>query len=247
MLPYLTNPSQPSLRAYNFTQTGINISAHNARPGPCLISIPGNSTCVQLFPQKGLCEQEGGVWYGPGSTVSAGYASCCALQNANLPGLSFSILPLSQAAVRDDHFKLIQETNENCNSTSPPPADTTLDLQLYRINEDPVTPLIDYPHLNLITNQANPTSGLTPEQADHFGKLSREMSDILNSEGQCPGDGNVDGVVNGLDVSNWARFHNKGSSWYDFDLPITNGYDGMTNKYDRDYILENLGRTCPPR
>jgi hypothetical protein len=73
------------------------------------------------------------------------------------------------------------------------------------------------------------------------------LSDILNSEGQCPGDGNVDGVVNGLDVSNWARFHNKGSSWYDFDLPITNGYDAMTNKYDRDYILENLGRTCPPR
>ena len=67
MLPYLTNPSQPSLRAYNFTQTGINISAHNARPGPCLIPIPGSNTCVQLFPQKGLCEQEGGVWYGPES------------------------------------------------------------------------------------------------------------------------------------------------------------------------------------
>jgi arylsulfatase A-like enzyme len=251
MLPYLTNPSQPSLRAYNFTQTGINISAHNARPGPCLIPIPGSNTCVQLFPQKGLCEQEGGVWYGPGSKVvpDPGYASCCALESApkdqNVP--PFSILPLSQAAVRDDHFKLIQETNLNCNSTSPPPADTTTELQLYRINEDPGVPLIDFPALNKITDPSDPTKGLTPDAAAEFNALSQELSDILNSEGQCPGDGNVDGVVNGLDVSNWARFHNKGSSWYDFDLPITNGYDAMTNKYDRDYILENLGRTCPPR
>ena len=33
MLPYLTNPSQKSLRTYNFTQTGINISANGVRPG----------------------------------------------------------------------------------------------------------------------------------------------------------------------------------------------------------------------
>jgi arylsulfatase A-like enzyme len=251
MLPYLTNPSQPSLRAYNFTQTGINISAHNARPGPCVISTPQNnpvvSTCVQLFPQKGLCEQEGGAWYGPGSTVSAGYASCCALQTANLPGLSFTILPLSQAAVRDDHFKLIQVTNENCGGASAPGEDTTSELQFYRINEAPLIPLIDFPRLNLIKDPANPTSTMTNAEATAFLDLKRELFDILNSESQCPGDGNVDGVVNGLDVKNWALFHRSGSSWYDFDLPITNGYDGLTNKYDRDYILENLGRTCPPR
>jgi len=63
MLPYLTNPSQPSLRKYNFTQTGINISAHNARPGPCVISVPPPprtpilNTCVQLFPVKALCNK----------------------------------------------------------------------------------------------------------------------------------------------------------------------------------------------
>jgi hypothetical protein len=55
MLPYLTNPSQPSLRAHNFTQTGINISAHNERPGPCVIALPENNpivnTCVQFFPK----------------------------------------------------------------------------------------------------------------------------------------------------------------------------------------------------
>ncbi len=256
MLPYLTNPSQPSLRTYNFTQTGVNISAHNERPGPCLISIPANhpvsSTCVQLFPQKGLCEQEGGVWYGSGSTVSAGYPSCCALQNANLPGLSFTILPLSQAAVRDDHFKLIQVTNEVCNPASAAPADTTSELQLYRINEDRVAPRIDYTQLNLIKDPSDPTKGLTPDEAAEFNALSEELSNILNSEGQCPGDGNVDGVVDGRDIANWALFHKSGSndessSWYDFNLPITDGYDGKTNQFDRQYILENLGRTCAPR
>src|SRR5207248_2033158 len=123
--------------AYNFTQTSINISAHNERPGPCVISIPQKapivSTCVQLFPNKAICEQENGVWYGSGSTVSPpGYASCCDLQRAK-PDLQFTILPLSQAAVRDDKFKLIQETNENCSSTSAPDGSTTSELQFYEI------------------------------------------------------------------------------------------------------------------
>lgn len=250
MLPYLTNPVQPSLRSYNFTQTGINITAHNERPGPCVIAIPPTgtpvvNTCVQVFPQKGLCEQEGGVWYGTGTTVSpVAYSSCCALQNAT--GMDFSILPLSQAAVRNDRFKLIQVTNENCSASSGT-NDTISELQFYRIDQAPATPLIDYPRLNLITNQSNPTQGMTPEQATAFVDLKQQMLEILGSESQCPGDGNGDGVVNGQDIKNWAHFQKSGSSWYDFDLPITNGYDGLTNKYDRDYIQENLGRTCSPR
>jgi arylsulfatase A-like enzyme len=251
MLPYLTNPSQASLRTYNFTQTGINISAHNERPGPCVIRIPASgpaiaNTCVQIFPQKGLCEQEGGVWYGTGTTVSpTAYNSCCALQQA-MPQLGFDILPLSQAAVRNDEFKLIQATNENC-SSSAPPGSTTTEVELYKINEAPVAPLIDFTQLNLIKDQNDPTSGLTPVEAANFRDLSRELSEILNSEAACPGDGNVDGVVDGRDIANWARFRNKGSSWYDFDLPVTNGYDALTNKYDLNFIIQNFGRTCPPR
>lgn len=254
MLPYLTNPSQQSLRAYNFTQTGINISVHDARPGPCVITVGGNSTCVQIFPQKGLCEQEGGVWYGPGSTVSAGYDSCCALQNANLPNLSFSILPLSQAAVRNDKFKLIQVTNETCSGSTGD--STTNELQFYRINENPGLPLIDFTKFNLIKNPNDPTSTMTPEQAAAFLDLKRELGDILSSEPQCPGDGNVDGVVDKLDLKNWTIFQRSrtidgssgpSSSWYDFNLPVTDGYDGVTNHYDRKYIQENLGRTCPAR
>jgi arylsulfatase A-like enzyme len=60
MLPYLTNPSQRSLRAFNFTQTGINISAHNERPGPCVIPIPSQSpTCVQSSHKRAFARQRG--------------------------------------------------------------------------------------------------------------------------------------------------------------------------------------------
>lgn len=250
MLPYLTHPSQPSLRDYNFTQIGINITAHNERPGPCVITIPENgpvavSTCVQLFPQKGLCEQEGGVWYGEGSTVGSPYASCCALQQGT--GMSFDILPLAQSAVRNDNFKLIRVTNQVCDANSGSGDSITSGLQFYRINEAPVIPLIDYPRLNLITDPNNPIQGMTEEEATAFLDLRRELFAILGSESQCPGDGNVDGVVDQLDVMNWKRFDNTGSSWYDFNLYVTNGYDGLTNQLDLDYISANLGRTCGPR
>ena len=249
MLPYLTNPSQPSLRAYNFTQTGINISAHDQRPGPCVLTIPPTgkpivNTCVQIFPQPGLCVQEGGTWYGP-VNGEGGYQSCCDLKQAT--NMDFDILPLSQAAVRNDKFKLIQVTNENCTSSSSPTGSTSVEYQLYRINEAPVTPLIDFTKLNFIKDQSDPTKGLTKEQTAAFLDLQRELFDVLGSESQCPGDGNNDGVVDQLDLNNWKLFHKSGSSWYDFNLASTNGYDALTNQADRDYILQNLGRTCGPR
>jgi hypothetical protein len=251
MLPYLTNPAQGSLRSNNFTQTGINISAHNARPGPCVIRLPATGTpvvndCVQLFPEKGLCEQEGGVWYGEDTTVSStAYSSCCTLKNA-MPQLGFTILPLYQSAVRNDKHKLIQVINENCNLN--PPQDES-SLQFYTIDEAPVAPLIDYPNRNLITDQSQPTSGMTPAQAAAFVALNGQLNAILASEAACPGDGNGDGVVDLLDLLNWKFFekHNGGSSWYDFNLQSTNGYDALTNDADRNYIIQNLGRTCPPR
>jgi arylsulfatase A-like enzyme len=239
MLPYLTNPSQTSLRAFNFTQTGINISANGARPGPCLIPIPENApTCVQIFPQKGLCETEGGTWYGP-VNGQGGYSSCCALLESGHAPSGMKVLPLSQVAVRNDQFKLIQVTGDVCDPEQRP-------LQLYRINEARGTPLIDFPKLNLIIHQDDPTKGLTEEEAKNYTALSMELNSILNSETQCPGDGNVDGVVDQKDIRNWTLFHKSGSSWYDF--PDANGiYDGVTDRVDLKVILEHLGKTCPPR
>ncbi len=264
MLPYLTNPSQTSLRAYNFTQTGDNISANGVRPGPCVIPIPSKSpTCVQIFPQKALCETEGGTWWGPGaSPPQESFNSCCDLLASNkVQGLK--VLPLAQEAVRNDNFKLIQVHSETCDPEERP-------LQLYRINEHSPIPLLDFPKLNLIIHQDAPTKGLTKEEAENYTALKNELDSILNSESQCPGDGNVDGVVNQTDIKNWTLFHKTGStsttdpttgkiiaassSWYDF--PMKNGvftpppdgvYDGFTGMDDLKVIQENLGRTCPAR
>lgn len=244
MLPYLTDPSQTSLRAYNFTQTGINISAENQRPGPCVIPIPQNApTCVQIFPQKALCETEGGTWYGP-VNGQGGYSSCCALLTSGNAPSGMKVLPLSQVAIRNDQFKLIQVTGDVCDPEQRP-------VQLYRINEHPGIPLIDFPKLNLIIHQDDPTKGLTKEAAENYTALKMELDSILNSETQCPGDGNVDGVVNQEDVFNWGLFHKSGSSWYDF--PIFNPsldmdvYDGQTDQADLNVIMQHLGQTCPAR
>ncbi|MBV8830831.1 MAG: sulfatase-like hydrolase/transferase [Acidobacteriaceae bacterium] len=236
MLPYLMNPSQGSLRSYNFTQTGINISADGQRPGPCLITIPQNgppliNTCVQLFPQPALCMTEGGTWYGNQ------YQNCCQVQQAlSQMNIDVQILPLTQAAVRNDNYKLSQVTNENC-SGSP----DTVTLHLFRIDQTPVTPLIDYDALDLITNQSNPTSGLTPEQAANFNDLLNRLNNILSSSPDCPADGNSDGIVNQVDLDNWNLFHKSGSSWYDFN------FDGKTDTTDQNTIFSNLGRTCAPK
>jgi hypothetical protein len=60
--------------------------------------------------------------------------------------------------------------------------------------------LIDFPALNLITDPSNPTSGMTKKQATAFLDLKRELFDILDSESNCPGDGNLDGLVNRRDL-----------------------------------------------
>lgn len=246
MLPYLTNPSQGSLRSFNFTQTGINISANNVRPYPCVIPIPSASpTCTQIFPQAGLCTQEGGTWYGPDPvTGQGGYASCCALQSSGSAPANMKVLPLAQAAVRNDDFKLISVTPDTCDAEETP-------LQLYRINQAPGAALIDFPSLNLITDQTNPTAGLTPLQAANYTALKQELDAILGSESQCPGDGNTDGVVDEQDIANYFLFRKSGSSWYNFPVfdPATGipVYSGVTGPSDLQIIQQNLGKTCQPR
>lgn len=272
MLPYLTNPGQASLRLYNFTQTGINISQNGILPAPCVIPIPQNSpTCVQIFPEKALCETEGGDWYGKDPTKGTQtFNSCCDLFASNPPAVpGVKVLPLAQAAVRNDKFKLIMETDAECEIPNPPAEE--LPLQLYRINEDTPIPVLDVPGVNnLIKDQNEPTKGLTNEQKENYLALKAELELILSSESQCPGDGNVDGIVNQQDINNWTLFHKSGStgvtdptigkttpassSWYDF--PMKNGvftpppdgvYDGFTGADDLKLIQGNLGRTCPPR
>jgi len=253
MLPYLINPGQKSLRDFNFTQAGFNITA-TAPPGPCMIRIPKQgppflaNTCIQLFPNKPLCEAEQGSWYGP-DDGNPGFSSCCELLASNTIG-QFEIYPVAQAAVRNDNFKLIQLTNQNCQNGQN--SGTSTEYQLFRINQSAPIPLIDFPALNLIRPNL-PNNGLTPNEQAVFTQLKQKLNQILDSSPPCPGDGNTDGVVDQTDVANWNFFaFQKGgqSSWYNFPTFSPDGtpvYSGTTGPPDLQVIQNNLGNHCQPR
>lgn len=61
----------------------------------------------------------------------------------------------------------------------------------------------------------------------------------------CPGDGNLDKIVNGDDLVKWAYFKTLAggkSSWYDF--PSDGLYDGLTDDKDLAVIRQNMGTNC---
>src|SRR5690606_27520172 len=63
LMPYLENPAQESIRAFNFTQGALNIQAHGGVNGPCVFG----DACSHTPTSKSVCEDNGGVWWGPGA------------------------------------------------------------------------------------------------------------------------------------------------------------------------------------
>jgi hypothetical protein len=241
MLPYLTNPAQASLRTNNFTQTGISLTANGVQPSPCVVELTAPPTCVQVFPEQALCEFEGGTWYGPGGAAGPqGLPDCCAVKNGgSYPG-GVNLLPDTQTAIRNDHFKLVQKEVPNCTTGH----DDTV-TEFYEIDELAPLPKIDRPDgqfaNNLLTSPDLPPQGLSPEQLANFDALYAELLAVLNSEIPCPGDGNLDKKVNAKDIRDWQYFRALsagGSSWYDFNL------DGKTDDADLGIIQQHLGTKC---
>jgi hypothetical protein len=238
MLPYLTNPNQPSIRTSNFTQAASNIHVNNQNPPPCVVALTSPPTCLQLFTSQGLCQTEGGDWYGPGAQHE--YSSCCAVQAANLPNYpdGIQLLPDAQWAMRDDNYKLVVKAQPNCVN-----GDSTL-TEFYRINEDRQDPKIDDFSEALCSNASVTTlcpKGLNQDQLDTYNRLQAELQLTLDSEVACPGDGNEDKAVFGMDVQWWqyfSTFNGGGSSWYDFN------YDGVTDAQDLAVIQQYMGTNC---
>ena len=73
-----------------------------------------------------------------------------------------------------------------------------------------------------------------------FTKLTTLLADIRATVIVCPGDGNIDGVVDASDLENWASYASSAglSSVYDFNL------DGLTDALDESIILKNMGLDC---
>jgi hypothetical protein len=245
ILPYLTNPGQGSLRTINFTMGGLNEQANGARNGPCVIS----TACTVIPTSKSVCQDNEGVWWGPGYTSSDvipnpngdGYLTCAAvneaLYNKNKNEADMvTLVPESSVAIRNDRYKLVRNTSVDYVPASNSFAPKTTE-ELFEINQAAPTPLLDTSTRDLLPNA---TAEIKAIGDDLRSKLDR----ILASNPACPGDGNMDGVVNGEDLINWARIAKawKESSVYDF---ITGQFrDGKTDNLDEAVIQANLGKTC---
>lgn len=235
MLAYLTKPDQASIRTTNYTEMGTNIAVANVTaPPPCVIPIA--NTCVQLFPQKGVCEDQSGVWYGPdGAAGSQGLPSCCAVNDylitQNEPPVD--ILPESQRALRNDDYKLVRIERLSCASQQI----ETID-ELYKIDQAAPLPKLDNAPGNLLA-----LPNMPPEAQHNLAQLQTEMQRLLASRVTCPGDGNLDLLVNADDIANWTQYSTQNggrSSWYDFN------HDGLTDAADRAIIEQNMGKDCRP-
>lgn len=243
VLPYLTNPDQPSIRQINFAMAGFNYQANGGSNGPCVIS----TACTQIPTSKSVCEDNQGEWWGPGYKTDGnvidnggvGYATCGevnqALYGEGRPMLN--ILAEDSAAIRDTQYKYVRNLTRDFKPETGR-IEWEMEEGLYQINQAVPRPLLDTPDRNLLS--PNPT----PEITQIYERLKRQMEDILASQPECRGDGNLDGMVDGRDLEEWSRIAREWglSSVYDFKLDGV--FDGLTNTRDREVIQANLGTPC---
>jgi hypothetical protein len=228
---YLTDTDADPVRASNFSMSGRNLASEV--PAPCVLTDV--KICLQLFPQQGLCISEGGDWYGADGVVpDQAFTSCCAV-NAYLEGEGeepFSILAETQRTVRDAQYKLVELEEPDCDEGG-----VTQRFEFYEINESGSARGLD----NLAAQDLLTNAALTATEQEHYDALLDELERVIGVEPACPGDGNLDRVVNEQDLDDWSDFSdlNGGrSSWYDFNL------DGLTDAADRAIIEDNLGTDC---
>jgi hypothetical protein len=239
MLPYLRDPDQPAVREWNFTQIGPNLQANGAINGPCVIGV----SCTQIPVSKSVCEDNLGVWYGDGSEVAGvpdgGFQFCCEVsafleEGCTAPDCALPLItPLDAIGIRNDTYKIVQNSWQAFVSQAEPCVETTT-TEFYEIDEAIPLPKLDDEGREL------PLDALTPVQQQNYDALSAQLAALLASQPECPGDGNIDLVVDQRDLDDW-RFYEQStglSSVYDLDL------DGLTNDADEAIILQNLGRDC---
>ncbi len=235
VLPYLTNPGQASIRSVNYTEMGTNITSTIVPPAPPCV-IPASNVCVQVFPQEGVCLDQSGIWYGPGGVAGAqGLGSCCAVNDYRVSQGEdpVDIMPDSQRAIRNEFYKLVRIERLNCSSAQLESTD-----EFYRVDQATPIPKLDNGPGNLLAHSA-----MTPEHQQNYESLKTELQKLTDSRVACPGDGNLDLLVDDTDIQNWKRFstaNGGNSSWYDFN------HDGLTNEADLAVIQQNMGKDCRP-
>jgi hypothetical protein len=251
LMPYLTSPAAAPVRSTSFTQVaaGKFTPVPEERSWPCMLGSVCNDT---LLFEQGLCEDNGGVWYGPGGAEQA--TSCCAVVAAN-PGSTIN--PVSQFAVRNKRYKLVQVERTNCarrlpaNASSKPfpwaEYQTTTQTEFYDLRKTRANPLgIDDEDDNLLRNCPAGQDGkacIPAAARENYAALEAELKrtkDSARAQEACRarGDGNLDLRINQADLDGWEAFRGRGPSVYDINM------DAETNSADRRIIVANLGRDC---
>jgi len=233
LLPYLKEPGRTSIRDTNFTEVGLNQTAQT--PPPCVVE--SLNICVDIFPQSDVCEDQGGTWYGPTDT-DPGFPDCCAVNAERISDgkQPWDLFPEIQNAIRNDTYKLVSMETRNCDTGVLETTD-----EFYEINESK-----DVDQLKLDREEDNLLAGKTPdqltsEQEQNYNDLKQRMTTLLDTQVDCPGDGNGDLLVNQTDLDEWQKWSTENgghSSWYDFN------HDGFTNTDDKAIIEQNMGKNC---
>lgn len=165
MMPYLTNPTQASLRSGNFTQGGFNIQKDGAHNGPCVVPFPEGveippyfpsettGICSQVPVSKSVCEDNYGVWWGEGADSCLlskqcnfkGVAECWQVNKAiyeNNPATyeKKKVVQLTNeySAERNEKYKLIHNVAMDYDPKGNGPVPQT-SIELYEINENKST------------------------------------------------------------------------------------------------------------
>ncbi|WP_395660443.1 sulfatase [Aestuariivirga sp.] len=260
LLPYLVNPRQDAspIRTTNFTQYGSNTRSTSHVDGACVVN--SINTCTTLFPTKDLCEDGyGGTWYGEGTDVDipepyksgSGLTTCCQV-NQYLNSVSqplVALLPNNSYGMRNQSYKLIRQTVTNIDLEG----DSTLTAdgancavettdEFYRIDEKPRNPRLDRPTGDSANNLLPPgteagagSTALSSPARENYDALDQALNDTLNSQKACPGDANLDALVNQADVQNqadWITITNGASTWWDLDG------DGYTDDDDAQALFD---------
>ena len=215
MLPYLTNPKQPSIRSFNFTQIGLNLQAQRRDQRPVQLG----ASCTQIPVSKSVCEDNGGVWWGAGATDPStagippqGLTYCCEVDIwlANQGQPTVTILPQAAEAIRNEHYKLVRNTTKDYDPSTNACVNTQT-TEFYEINEHIPVPKIDLADSNLLVGRA-----LTTTQKRMYVSLLTQLNAIDGSAGACNGDGNLDRIVDTEDVIGWTQF--SADQWGEVEL-----------------------------
>ena len=153
-----------------------------------------------------------------------------------------------KTAIRDENYKLVELEYPDCSTGNPPetPRKSTMTYEFYHISDSGSQPLLDTEASNFLS-QGRTIQDLTKEERKTYKKLENDLNKWKKTvPANCPGDGNLDRVVDEKDIHGYYQFANESnggtgagdSSWFDFNL------DGITNQVDLQIINSHLGQRC---